>query len=419
MYAIAYSGSAGYAGGTFQNAGGNGNADFLARWNGANWAPACGGSALNGNVKALQIIGQTLYVGGEFQDGAGIDSADLPARLRPGHRGAELDGRQSRSSVLRPVYSLTADANGVLYAGGGFTNLQDMPAADNVAYVAGGLWHLMGSGGGGIPQADHIAKWNGSAWSAVGANSSGTDGWFPDGTSLHGMTSFLGFLFVTGEFSNAGGDPRADRIAIFDGQDWRPVGSDGANDGPLPQTGLALAVFNNADEPRYRHLIAGGNFTSAGGDTQARGSRASRCCTCSRSPPPTPPPYTPPPPTGSARSSGSPSPKAPRCASPCSDPTVGRKVAGTCVKAKGANRFRPSCTRWVTVQGSYTAAGRRGRTRGRSAPDGRQVAAAWRLPAADAGNRRGRQRLGVQDVAVHHRPLTPRASLGRSGDGTV
>ena len=60
-----------YAGGTFTA--GDSGAENLAVWDGTSWEPFCGvtGESI-GNVKALQVIGQTLYVGGEFQDGGGV-----------------------------------------------------------------------------------------------------------------------------------------------------------------------------------------------------------------------------------------------------------------------------------------------------------------------------------------------------------
>ena len=69
-------------------------------------------------------------------------------------------------------------------------------------------------------------------------------------------------LFAAGAFQNANGDARADNIAFFDGTEWRPVGSDGAGDGPWSGTGLALAIVD-------RELFAAGSFANAGGDAQA------------------------------------------------------------------------------------------------------------------------------------------------------
>ena len=190
--------------------------------------------------------------------------------------------------------ALTATSDGTLYAGGGFNNLENIPAADNVAYLPeGGTWQPMGSGGAapatarwtprprprrqrdrrvrrhrgidvaGIAKADHVVRWNGSAWSAMGSNTAGTNGWFPAGTNIYGLTTLDSKVFATGTFQNANGDPRADHIAWFDGANWRPLGSNGAGNGPWVGEGSALKVVG-------RQLYAAGNFTSAGGDPLAQ-----------------------------------------------------------------------------------------------------------------------------------------------------
>jgi hypothetical protein len=296
--AIAYDAASGhlFVGGTFTNAGGNANADFLAVWDGTSWAPFCSPApAFGGNVEALQIIGRTLYVAGSFVNGAGIESADdlLACNLDTGAASSTVDsGAHAFSGTIE---ALAADSNGTLYAGGGFTNLGGESTADNVAYLDGsGVgWHSMGSGVGacscavsgfvrsltavgtnvyvgtdakdvaGIAQADHVARWNGSSWSAVSANTAGNDGWFPESASIYGLANDGANVYATGSFQNANGDPTADFIASFDGGNWHAVGSDGAGNGPWSGNGLAVAPFEG-------RLIAGGNFTSAGGDTRAR-----------------------------------------------------------------------------------------------------------------------------------------------------
>jgi hypothetical protein len=294
--AIAVSGGKVYAGGTFQNAGADANADFLAVWDGTSWEPFCdaAGPAFGGNVTSLQIIGQTLYVGGAFQNAAGIASADflVACSLATGASSPAVNDPSHPFSGT--VFALTADGNGTLYAGGAFTNLENIAAADNVAYLpSGGAWQPMGAGAGpcdcavtsfvrglttvgtnayvgtdandiaGIPQADHVARWNGSSWSALGADSGGGNGWLPTTASINALTGAGSDLFVTGTFENANGDTRADNVAHFDGTDWRPVGSNGAGDGPLTGTGLALSLVDG-------RLYAAGTFTSAGGDPQAQ-----------------------------------------------------------------------------------------------------------------------------------------------------
>jgi hypothetical protein len=295
VFAIAVSGGKVYAGGVFANAG-SGSADNLAVWDGTSWQPFCTPpNQTIGNVRALQVIGSTLYVGGDFQDGAGIPTADylLACDLASGTPSdTTVDPAHPFSG---PVKALTATSDGTLYAGGRFGNLENIPAADNVAYLPqGGTWQPMGSGGGpcscaldayvrglaangtdvyvgsegsdvnGIAQADHVTKWDGSAWSAMGSNTGGTDGWFPAGTNIYDLTSVGSNVFATGAFLNANGDARADNIAWFDGTSWKPVGSNGAGNGPWASAeGSALALVD-------RQLYAAGNFTSAGGDTQAQ-----------------------------------------------------------------------------------------------------------------------------------------------------
>jgi hypothetical protein len=292
VFAIAVAGGKVYAGGTFDA--GTAGAHNLAVWDGTSWKPFCTPPTKTiGNVKALQVIGSTLYVGGDFQDGAGIASADylLACDLASGTPSATTAAKEFSG----PVKALTATSDGRLYAGGRFANLENVPAADNVAYHDGGGWHAMGSTGGGssclcaldayvraldasgtdvyvgtegsnvagIPQADHVAKWSGSAWSALGSNAGGADGWFPVGTNIYDLAGLGSYVFATGTFQNADGDARADNVAWFDGTAWHPVGSSGAGNGPWIGEGSALAFGD-------RLLYAAGNFTSAGGDTQAQ-----------------------------------------------------------------------------------------------------------------------------------------------------
>ena len=294
--AIAIAGGKIYAGGTFKDAGGNPLADHLAVWDGVAWAPFCdaqpGVPAFADNVNALQVIGGTLYVGGEFQNAADIATADylLACDLGDGmSRATTVDPLHPFSG---PVEALTATSDGTLYAGGRFADLENNPAADNVAYLNGSDWHAMGTSSepctcaldafvralatngtdvfvgtdeenvDGIDQADHVVRWDGSDWSALGSNTAGTDGWFSTLTTIYGLTSVGSNVFATGLFIDANGEPHADSVAWFDGTEWRPVGSNGAGNGPINGTGLALATVD-------RQLYLAGSFTSAGGDPQA------------------------------------------------------------------------------------------------------------------------------------------------------
>ena len=289
VMAIASYGGKIYAGGNFQDAGGNVDAANLAVFDGTNWAPFCDspshiGPTVSGQVNALQVIGSTLYVGGAFQNGAGLPEADylLACNLLTGTPSAMV---ATDGDFTGAVYALTATANGVLYAGGTFTNLDGDLAADHIA-AYDGTWRAVGGGidtfvraltakgtdvfvgtdkvnVGGIAKADHVVKWTGTAWQALGANSAGTDGWFPATAYIYSLATYESLLFATGSFQNANGQPAADNVAWFDGTAWRALGSNGADDGPWVGEGSALAVVNG-------QLYAGGNFTSAGGDINAR-----------------------------------------------------------------------------------------------------------------------------------------------------
>jgi hypothetical protein len=439
--AIAYANGKVYAGGTFTNAGGDDNADSLAVWDGATWKPFCDpvvpGHPTPGSVAALQVVGSTLYVGGAFQDWAGIGDLDylVACDLSSGTPSRTLPQGKFLNGV---VYALTADSNGVLYAGGGFSNVDDIPQADEVAAFAGGSWSALGSGPAcvcgaitdfvrslttigtdvyvgtdaenvaGIAQADSVARWNGSAWSAVGSSADGGDGWFPSSTSVYAMTSFAGKLYATGSFQDAGGDPTADHVAVFDGAAWHPVGSNGAGNGPWSGEGHGLVVFDRlAPATSPRSLYAGGSFTSAGGDTLANRIASFSLASITPVPTPTVTPATPvatpvPTPTPMPQATPTPTPDTIRPkitalrlaqttfrAAPSGAPfraaraaigttvtftlsepgtvrftidrsAAGRKVKARCVKPSRSNRNRPRCERQVAVKGSFTVTGRKG-----------------------------------------------------------
>lgn len=277
-----------YVGGNFINVGGNGALDYLAEWNGTSWSSPCNvPNSITAAVLALQIIGSTLYIGGSFADGAGITSADflLACDLTTGTPSSTVLGD---GYINSGISALTADSNGVLYAGGSFINMAHVTGADHIASYDG-AWHAMGGMGAvddkvrslaangtnvyvgtdavnidGIARADHVAKWNGSAWSAMGSNTAGTDGWFPASSFIYAMSTSGQIVFAAGSFQNANGDPTADRIAYFDGSAWHPLGSDGAGNGPMNAAVDALTSY-------LLSVCAGGEFTNAGGDGLADG----------------------------------------------------------------------------------------------------------------------------------------------------
>ncbi len=281
-----------YVGGLFRNAGGDPAADYLAVWDGRRWAPACTGAPLDNPVYALEVVGSTLYAGGTFQNAAGNAAADylVACDTATGAPRATVGAKEPMTGG--GVSALAVDSRGRLYAGGGFSRVAGIAAANKIAYLDTTGWHALGSGkasGGaalgllvrslaasgtniyvgtdsvdiaGIPQADHVAKWSGSAWSALGSDTAGGGGWFPSNAFVYSLATSGSHVFAGGAWSNANGDPLADRIAEFDGQSWHSLGSN-AGDGPFNGTVNALAVYAS-------RLYAGGNFSNASGDRLAR-----------------------------------------------------------------------------------------------------------------------------------------------------
>ena len=288
--AIAYHTGHVYVGGEFTNVGGNSNVNYLAEWDGSAWSSPCSGTnPITAQVAALQIIGNTLYVGGSFADGGNIPAADFLVACDLTTGAASATVPSTVEAFNSGVAALTADGNGTLYAGGDFINLEGVTGMDHVAYYTGGTWHQMGAQQAvddhvrslstygtnvyvgtdainidGIAKADHIAKWDAQSltFSAMGSDSAGTNGWFNSYAFLYGMVAWGPLVFVAGSFQNANGQATADDFAYFDGTAWHPLGSDGAGNGPLNSYVNALALLNH-------RIIAGGNFTNAGGDTLA------------------------------------------------------------------------------------------------------------------------------------------------------
>ena len=278
------------AGGNFLDAGGNQAADNLAVWNGTTWQPYC--AAVNGTVNALEVVGSVLYVGGAFADANAVAAADnlfMCDAATGAFLGATVD---NDLDINAGVQALTSDAAGNLYAGGDFTDLDGIVAADYVAMFNGAVWSAMPAVGGGaaidtdgvdslasdgtnvyvgtgdenlagIPQADNVGRWDGTAWNAVGTDGSGSDGYFSANAVINGLLVSGSNLYATGNFADADSDPFADQIAVFDGTDWSALGTsaDGTN-GPFIGQGNALAFFGGAP-------VVGGAFTDAGGDPAA------------------------------------------------------------------------------------------------------------------------------------------------------
>jgi hypothetical protein len=272
--ALAFYGSYLYAGGAFTNA--SLQLTNLARWDGSSWSAVPGGGS-DRQVGDFASDGVNLYACGLFSHIGGIAANGV----------AKFDG-----SNWTPL------GNGVLGFQGGVATVNKMAWQSNQLYVAGGFdragnvgascvarwdgtnWWALGGNtskgmgfnldfvqsllpvatdlyagglftqGGDVP-ANGIARWDGTNWNPLGGGVTGTF-LSSAATSVRGITVLNGDLYAGGSFTNAGGTA-ASGIAMWDGNNWSPLGSG------VDYSVQALAV----DDLGY--LYVGGSFTNAGG----------------------------------------------------------------------------------------------------------------------------------------------------------
>ena len=250
-----------FAGGSFQNAGGDAEADRIAVFDGTTWS-SLGGVGLNAPAFAMTIINGVLYVGGSFDDVDDIEAADGVAAwsISGGGWSAITD---AGGDIGGTVSSLVPDGSGGLFMGGSFINADGIAAADFVAHWPGGTtWSALGataaindrvralaisgsdlyvggdfSDAGGDTAADRVAHWNGSTWTALGPSTFGV------GTNIYALATDGSTVFAAGFFNDAGGQARMDGVAAFVDGSWTNVGtSANGTNGPVSLNTLMTSL---------------------------------------------------------------------------------------------------------------------------------------------------------------------------------
>ena len=135
VYTIAISGTDVYVGGNFTNAGGNPDADYIARWNSVNntWNPVGAANAINAAVQDIKVSGGNVYIGGNFTNAGGNSAADYLVRWDGAQWTALISGT---AGVFGPVFALAVPSSDDVYAGGVFLNTGNNPFADYIARYA-------------------------------------------------------------------------------------------------------------------------------------------------------------------------------------------------------------------------------------------------------------------------------------------
>lgn len=262
--AMATDGTNLYGGGIFTNVSGT-YMSGVAYWNGSTWNPM--GSGVDFIVSAL-AIGQAnnVWVGGSFTNAGGFSSPGLAVWYSGAwHNQGTVQG--TSPSVTALVY----DGSSKVYIGGSFNTVGGVNAT-NIAYYDYNTssMHALGVGlqagkvsallytngilyaGGTFTNSStttlwRIAQWNGSTWSALGNGIAGNGA-----AAINGIVPSGGNIYVTGNFTNASGVV-ATNVAYWDGSAWHAMGSG------LDNSRVGSAITANGND-----IYVGGSFQWAG-----------------------------------------------------------------------------------------------------------------------------------------------------------
>ena len=230
-----------YVGGYFTHAGGASNSSKIARWSKANqyWEGlGYDYPSFDYYVKCMIFDSEgNLYIGGKFTNFAGISGANYVAKYTVATGAWSAVG----TGINNYVNAIEISPEGIIYIGGAFTTAGGNSNCRRIAYFDGADWAPLLTGlnglvntlkfapdktllvGGAFTQADYaqgnyICWWDGisfNSFTSLGAAELTGYGWVNSIDINPGGTIIIG-----GNFLNAGGDPDADGIAAWRGNNW-------------------------------------------------------------------------------------------------------------------------------------------------------------------------------------------------------
>jgi hypothetical protein len=272
--ALAVVGNEVVVGGDFFSAGGV-SANYVARFNTQTntWSTLgmFSSNGVNGEVRALAVVGNEVVVGGFFTSAGGV-SANYVARFNTQTNTWSTLGTGSSNGVNYYVYALAVVGNEV-YVGGWFNSAGGV-SANRVARfnTQTNTWSSLGNGvndyvyalavvGNEVVVGGEFTSAGGVSANRVARFNTQTNTWSTLGNGVNGRVNALAVVgnevFVGGEFTSAGG-VSANRVARFNTQTntWSTLGT-GSSNGVSGYVN-ALAVVGN-------EVVVGGYFALAGG----------------------------------------------------------------------------------------------------------------------------------------------------------
>jgi hypothetical protein len=252
-------------------------------WTGSSYVNPLAG--VNGSISDIkEAPNGDIYICGLFTSAGGVANTKCIARWSKANQVWQAVGNPVTGATINSIYTMAFDANGDLYVGGNFTNLAGIANADYFAKytVSTNTWRALGSGinyivwaieispngtiyiGGEFTSASgnanckYLAYWNGTVWDDFCTWGSTAAVVRVNALKFHPN----GHLIIGGNFGNAK-DDGGDWICYWDGvnaalQSFEDLGATGLN-------GSVRTIDINPNGT----IIIGGDFTNAGGDSNA------------------------------------------------------------------------------------------------------------------------------------------------------